>query len=1193
MSLKNKLISAIFGKLQNNIVKFKTFFKKPAVLTALKIAALAAMIPLLSWLKKLLEKKIASMLNKSADKALNQIKDTSNITDDDVNNYVKNNRDLQHFLNYIGKDTDESLVSNVVLGCSDPNYYEKQMTDMMTSLGDADLTADDFLKITQNQSDMDLKVDAYRVSKNLSDLLAKINGILPWVFMVYIIILKIKEFMTQNEYPSVYRGKYIQRLIRTISAVLKERLRSEGKAIQGTTAIVKETIKEEKAQIEKIFSTLKILDSIIVASLLASFVYLRNRKILQKESLIVFSDVAKTQSCINAPIMLTDDETTPATIPYNQTPAGSVTIAELLACPINTDDYIVPHEPIEDKLQNFSCEIVLNQDGSINEGSREDLATKALFENKTTKMFNILVKTGDTINVSIPMAIYDGSIVYPSLNGIVEKIEPNKVFVKDITEPNNSGIENSIIKFQDLYKEQNDTKFFLKDFYLPSFYPVMLKESPLIDNNLSTEEKERIIYTEGGVIARWDAIIVDFKNQTKDWEKRSKLIAGPDNVKTKAEAEQIDLIQKEMDDSEKTLFKYLILDAGRGISESRVTKPDVKEFTLIEYYFSLLQSLVAYFDNTNSIATAFIKKINEILINRYFVDKYSIQKIKDKINGYCKTLSEGTYFEVYPDFYIILKTLWEQLKAQPGESFTSGESYLKDLGKNNTVLSEEKKTALRKYILFLFNFSLVITNLIETKYAPVETKFELTALEGIWIQGYFDNLWKRYNDLPGEIDSLLTEINNISQVFESYSIINIDGEEYRWYTIDEELCEMPDEDAESPYLSPKSRMKYSNKKYWLRYCAFATLASVINPVTGWSTGFPPPLGPIPFPTVYIPIKPFQMKWGIIVLGITITGIYPFPWVLFVNWSSQNHVPLADPVTMIQREVDALKKEITKQIKSFKKITIKSFMDKAKIDVDNTTAVLVALNDERTVHKLTKPKRKRTLTDPNDSKKEKIMTGVENTKAAAEYVEVLATWTTNGTAIAERILIAKRKKFIAETKYKILKDAYDGAPVTPYPDPKIQALENTEKNFASQFDKLDLLVEKMDNFLAPLPINTKPETANFAFTIKNPKPVIQMGKDIDQTIDDGVLDKIIEKFELKNENLMSSNYKTVLNQSFNNVKTYKSTLTAAMPNLITADPFPKFENMRITNLPWMAFLFKSWAPVGAKTYGFPGQIPLPI
>jgi hypothetical protein len=84
-----------------------------------------------------------------------------------------------------------------------------------------------------------------------------------------------------------------------------------------------------------------------------------------------------------------------------------------------------------------------------------------------------------------------------------------------------------------------------------------------------------------------------------------------------------------------------------------------------------------------------------------------------------------------------------------------------------------------------------------------------------------------------------------------------------------------------------------------------------------------------------------------------------------------------------------------------------------------------------------------------------------------------------------------------------------------------------------------------------------------------------------------LNAIIDKFELKNEDLMKSNYGPALSKSFNNFKAYKAALKAAMPTIIQSDPFPKWENLKPSNLPWMTFLLKEWAPTGKTCYGFPG------
>lgn len=1127
MSLKDKLIKEAFGKLQSSIEKFKGFLKKPAVLLALKLAAFVLLNKILDQLKKQIGK---------------------NITDDEALNYVKNHRDIQKLLGEIGNDIDESDLNEIVLACENPDFYVQEFDNFLKSLGDKDLSAEDYINIFNNSSEFNNKISN---SSKVYKAAYEIVGIAPWLFLAYVVVLKIKDFLGQNETPSPHRGKYIQRLIRSVSSMLSQSLKDEKKALGA-----------ERKQIQALIDSFKIMDAVISGVLLASLIYINNRKKLQTTALTSFQEITAAQICEVAP--------NPGDVSILATPFAE----QIVSCPIDLDDNFVPHIPIEEKIEGISCEISLNEDPSILEGSQSDIATKALFQNNSSTNLNIFVKAGDTLSVNAPMAIYDGNKVYSSVNGIVELVEPNKIYVQNISDPDQTYLEEIINKLNNAYKEQNNTKFFMSEFYLSSIYPVMLKYSPLIDGKISVQEALVLFYKIGGVKKRWDGVMTDFKKQKKNWDKRNQKIASSDRVKAKAEAEQMGDIQIELDQSEQILFKYFKADGINGIDQSKITKADEKEFELIEFYFSLAAQLSSYFDK-NDIAITFINKVDEFLRNRFFTDKYSVKKIKEKINVYCKELSQGVYFAVDPSFYDILRKKWDESKAKIGTRFTSGEDYLLDLQKKNTKTDEEK-TTLRNFILFLFNFSIEIDKLIETKYSPEKTKWTQTELEGKQIEQFFASLWKRYEALPKEIEDLLKELDNISRTFNTYSIVVINGEQYRLYSIADQSCETPEED--DPYLSPKTKKGYGDIKYWMRYCSFATLASVANPATSWSTGLPPPIGPTPFPTVYIPFKAFETNWGFIVVGLTVTGIYPFPWALFVNWSTEHHVPLADPTTFFKREIEALKKALTDQLSQFKKNRLKSYLDKAKKDIKEVEVRITNLQNQKRNLQAKKPKRDRL---------------VESKEDIPRYMSALYGWTTDMASLSEQILTAKKDRVQFEIKYKIIKDAYDGSPIAQNPDPKIQALQKTQDQIDKQFAKLDTLLANMDKFLAPLPIATKPETANFAFTLKNPKPIIKMATNLDQNVNYGPLNTITDKFEPKNEDLMKSNYEPALSKTFNNFKAYKTALKIGMPSIIQADPFPKYENLKPTNLPWMTFLLKEWAPTGAKTYGFPGFPPMSV
>ena len=78
-----------------------------------------------------------------------------------------------------------------------------------------------------------------------------------------------------------------------------------------------------------------------------------------------------------------------------------------------------------------------------------------------------------------------------------------------------------------------------------------------------------------------------------------------------------------------------------------------------------------------------------------------------------------------------------------------------------------------------------------------------------------------------------------------------------------------------------------------------------NPTTGWSTGWIFP-SPILMPVIYIPIKAIKTKYGFIVIGISICGIWVFPWILFANYSAKHNTPYPDPTVAIKNEIKALK-----------------------------------------------------------------------------------------------------------------------------------------------------------------------------------------------------------------------------------------------------------------------------------------------
>ena len=114
----------------------------------------------------------------------------------------------------------------------------------------------------------------------------------------------------------------------------------------------------------------------------------------------------------------------------------------------------------------------------------------------------------------------------------------------------------------------------------------------------------------------------------------------------------------------------------------------------------------------------------------------------------------------------------------------------------------------------------------------------------------------------------------------------------------------------------------------------------------------------------------------------------------------------------------------------------------------------------------------------------------------------------------------------------------------------------------------------------------PNSANFMFTLKNTKPIIEIANKLSDNIDDDMLKKITSPFEQNNNDLL-----TPAGLIFN-YKLYMSTIGAAAMILIKKDPFPAYEKLKLTNIPFLNFLMFDLTPTGATTYGIPGYSPIP-
>jgi hypothetical protein len=442
-----------------------------------------------------------------------------------------------------------------------------------------------------------------------------------------------------------------------------------------------------------------------------------------------------------------------------------------------------------------------------------------------------------------------------------------------------------------------------------------------------------------------------------------------------------------------------------------------------------------------------------------------------------------------------------------------------------------------------------INNFITIRDKPGYNTKQQTKIEGNYIQGFFNDLWKQYDSLPTEIEDIQNNINNLS-TFASYASTTYEEKPARLYVLNDK----PDCTPKDENFKP-STYGYGDIEYWLKWCAGATLASVANPITGWATGWIIPSA-ISFPVVYIPVKPIQTSYGFILLGITICGIFVYPFMLMSNLSSEFHVPFGDPTIVLKNEIAALKKGIAETLANLKNNIIKKMMYEIHTQIIE-------------------------IQDKIKGTKESIAQNSNNIGLNKVEIDL---------ELHEQLHTEKLQEYKLTQKYQLLSNAQKlDTSLAGISD----SLEQTQKSLDAQLDKLTGLANNLNKTLAALPISLAPNTANFNFTIKNPKPIINIAQDLDDNVNKELIASITNKFSLQNVDLLSPQYETILSNSILNTKEYNDALIAINNLLVTKDPFPKYQSLSPINLPWLSFLYEDYVTVGAQSFGFPEQPPLPL
>lgn len=1213
MLTKDYLLKYLKNIYDINVKRELEFFDIPNALDLLKGASIAAAYALLEEYKQKLENALQSYDSKDDETGrkspLSYFNDPTNISSDDVKRMTKQDKNLRDFFKNVDKDINDEAVSDIIKACgNEEEYYNTKKDKIKKSLESKDFDPQTFLKNVEENNDVERRSEknknTFQSFNNNKNVITKVRSGIYLLIIAYFLIDNLVDFLETTEFPSYYRSKFLQKITSNLLTSVKE---------IGEEQLIPEA--------QNLISTLKRIDAIVIGIVVASFLYLDNRKKLQELSTESFKKSVSQLNCEEPQTDLSPEEVDPDINGPIQLPLDSS--IENFSCPIDTSDEVTPHRPFEKQVEDFTCEMPGDeeQDTSVEEKIQEDISRKAKINNLSPETFEKNVNIGDFLEIGDKIGRINDMTVFSPTIGEVYKIEKNAIYLKDVEEGNTNFINDPLEEIRDSYEKIKNIKEFIKNFYIQSHYPILLrnveKDMPeylekSIGSALDTigyiprtilnqiaNLFPNIEYLVNGISERFDVMISDFEDAKETHDENVSEISGETNVKNKAEKEETSKIKEELDTEEQNFFKKLKEISSRGINQSKVTIGREDDYMLSEYFTELFTNLSS-FDEDNDVIASFRNKIRGFLINRIFIEKYDIGNIKDKINDYAQKLSKNknNYFDAINDKY-----------ENNDKSETSVKNFLKNITHND--IETHKRDILIQKIISLFLLYKEVRSLKEKNYEVKVDKDKLLIRESNYIQNFLSEKWNELKSSEKKIDENINSIKEKSQSFVQPTSEIIDDEEFKVYTIKGQERECPEPEEEHPNLSPFSEYGKGDIQYWLKYCGIATLVSLTNP-SGWSTGLIPPVGPTLFPVVYIPLVSFYTDYGFIVIGITVTGTYIFPFGLFTNLSTQYRVPIADPAAFLKRQVDNLKDNILSSLQSYRQVSLKEYLEKTKNQLEEKNNEIDDLSEQLRNLRESKPKRDRTKNNryvqqsgtniaPNWAPEwatNIIEEGDDTLRWADDYLNYnarLGIWQEKKQEINASLLQKKTEKYALEVKHKIAYEAYKGAPMQNSDDPELISLKETEKNIEASFDQLNELIQSIDDFLAPLPISLFPQSGNFAYTIKNPKPIIKIESDFstNEIINQETIDNVFSQFKLDKNILMSSNLEGKTEDSILNFSKYKSTLAPLMNIIIPIDPFPKYENLKITYIPWtIKFLYPHWATVGAQTFGYPGFPPFP-
>lgn len=952
----------------------------------------------------------------------------------------------------------------------------------------------------------------------------------------YITIQAIDLF--KSEFPSIFRINFLKKLIAETYNValldLQLKLNLPNLDNLNLDNLVNfNYLRNEYSEIKGLLNDLNSLNTILTTISIGSLLYKQNKEKLFIASSSSLNIISKDVTC--------EDLEQPNMYENIDTSIFEIT----LSCPIEDSEDFIEHQPLIDKINNFSCEIESEDDtlsvGVKNEISSETYAIIKLEANDIK--INQTLTINSTVNSFTSLASLNEKNVYSPIKGIIEDISTNTLYIKNISDDTIEYVNSLIENLSSLYTNLNELSQFIGNYSIYATYPTMLAKSILNATNATN-------YT--GVNEKYEEIIKNFDILKEEYGDAIKKITDKDNVELEAKNENLSSIKNSIDRIEE--LKLLSIQRLYLLSDkyAKETKVKQSEFMLFDFYVSLISMLG---ENLSSLESEYKEILLKNIRNRTFLEKIDKREIENRLTEIVKKLERG--FSRQYDFTDIMKAY--RIK----NDINDVKSYLENLAKDNRSLDEDESKSIITKALFLFDLYLNYRGI------SVELARELTSMpidrlivrEGNEFIAFLDRIFLSIKTTQSEIDEILLKLESI-ETLPTYNIIPYKDGFARYYALLNKQCNKP----KSNSLLEDSGKKYNDIDYWIKYCSYATLASVANPAYGWSTGWIVPSA-ILFPVIYLPIKPIELSFGTIVIGLSICGAWIFPWVFLANLSGEYNIPLADPTKAIKDEIYALKDGLINSIKDFKLSSLRPELEQLSNLISNNNKISNQFSNELKALRLKKP------------------TVTYDGKINIDFKTQENDWKQSIDDIKEKKYNVDLQTYELSKKHKAIKSILDDT----------GNLNNSEE-FKTEKDKinniissLEKTIDKLDDLKKSLPISLKPNSVAFNITLKNPTPIIEVTDEIDDNVNESLLSNKLQSYKLDNSKLMKSNFIPKEDFKILDTNSYLNNINDIL--LVKTDVLPKYENLNITNLAWMNFLYNDFVKVGAKTYGFPGFPPI--